>query len=1043
MPSVVRHLDQLSSMASISSRIACGRERDARDDHARDLVVLDLVVHARERQRELVVGVRDGREVRVDARHHLRRRVQIEVPLALVRSPSLLASHFVRYSVVAVGKAQGAVPRRPAALRQAAVALRARRRGRGRRRRGAAAADSGAGVGVPARQPREGVLLGGVRGLARGAPPGGARRLLRDRRRVRDRARARGREAVVRTRDASAPARPGGAASSSSIARTRSWPVSRTITRPSSASVIAVHPIDELRAAVEAAAGTFATATPPPKRARQPGAPQEGRLRRLLDERGDAAGARARRAAAGDRRAARGEADRAARRAPSTTSRSRDPASSTSSSPTPGTSARRARSSPPATAGAAGAPEHPEKVIVEFVSANPTGPLTAASRPPRRLRRRARAAARAQRPRASPASTTSTTPARRSTKLGASVRARARHEPVPEDGYQGDYVTELAARIPGAADERRRGARRSRPRALIMDGIRATLAAYRVEFDSYFLEGKRLRRRSLADRDRTADPGASAATPTSPRARCGCARAPTATTRTACSTRSTGAPTYFAADVAYHENKVQRGYDRLIDVLGADHHGYIGRMKGVMAALGHEADRLEIPILQFVHVVEGGEKAKMSKRRGDFVTLDELIDDDRRRRHPLVHGLALARVHDRPRPRAGAPSRTPRTRSTTSSTRMRGSPRSCATPSPALVERALAAEPDAVAAQRRRARADPQAAGVAGRGARGDRAARAAPDCRLRAGARSGLRRVLSRLAGAQGARRDAAGVPDRALRRVPTNSRRRARAARRLGPGGHVDARRDHLVDRAGAGPQPVRARRQPRPDPVQRAALRLRARFAAAHLRGDVRDHRGREARDAHARTAHGRRLHRRRVRRPLRGDSGRSRVGQPELERVRLAPRRDGVDEAAAARGRRRAARPGGARARRRAAADALLAADRLRALRAQVDDGRAQARRRPGAEGAGLRARLPGAGAGGLQGPGRQAAAGEQDDGPPLPLLHAGAGRSRPGRLPGRRLPVRARGGAPERALRRRVAAGAARALRRAQRDAERAGARVDR
>ncbi|HWK29634.1 MAG TPA: arginine--tRNA ligase, partial [Solirubrobacter sp.] len=90
--------------------------------------------------------------------------------------------------------------------------------------------------------------------------------------------------------------------------------------------------------------------------------------------------------------------------------------------------------------------------------------------------------------------------------------------------------------------------------------------------------------------------------------------------------RSTGAPTYFAADVAYHQNKVERGFDLLIDVLGADHHGYIGRMKGVMAALGHEPDRLEIPILQFVHVVEGGEKAKMSKRRGDFVTLDELIE---------------------------------------------------------------------------------------------------------------------------------------------------------------------------------------------------------------------------------------------------------------------------------------------------------------------------------------------------------------------------------------------------------------------------------
>jgi arginyl-tRNA synthetase len=90
--------------------------------------------------------------------------------------------------------------------------------------------------------------------------------------------------------------------------------------------------------------------------------------------------------------------------------------------------------------------------------------------------------------------------------------------------------------------------------------------------------------------------------------------------------RSTGAATYFAADVAYHENKVERGFDLLIDVLGADHHGYIGRMKGVMEALGHRPDQLEIPILQFVHVVEGGDRAKMSKRKGDFVTLDELIE---------------------------------------------------------------------------------------------------------------------------------------------------------------------------------------------------------------------------------------------------------------------------------------------------------------------------------------------------------------------------------------------------------------------------------
>ena len=89
--------------------------------------------------------------------------------------------------------------------------------------------------------------------------------------------------------------------------------------------------------------------------------------------------------------------------------------------------------------------------------------------------------------------------------------------------------------------------------------------------------------------------------------------------------RSSGETTYFANDVAYHEDKLERGYDRMINLLGADHHGYIARMKAAMAALGVDPDRLEIPILQFVHIVEGGRRASMSKRRGDFVTLDDLI----------------------------------------------------------------------------------------------------------------------------------------------------------------------------------------------------------------------------------------------------------------------------------------------------------------------------------------------------------------------------------------------------------------------------------
>ncbi len=90
--------------------------------------------------------------------------------------------------------------------------------------------------------------------------------------------------------------------------------------------------------------------------------------------------------------------------------------------------------------------------------------------------------------------------------------------------------------------------------------------------------------------------------------------------------RSNGEPTYLAADIAYHRDKLARA-DRLINVLGADHHGYLARMRAALAASGEDPDRFEALIMQLVHVIEGGERAQMSKRRGEFVTLDELIDD--------------------------------------------------------------------------------------------------------------------------------------------------------------------------------------------------------------------------------------------------------------------------------------------------------------------------------------------------------------------------------------------------------------------------------
>jgi arginyl-tRNA synthetase len=91
--------------------------------------------------------------------------------------------------------------------------------------------------------------------------------------------------------------------------------------------------------------------------------------------------------------------------------------------------------------------------------------------------------------------------------------------------------------------------------------------------------------------------------------------------------RSTGEPTYLAADIAYLQDKRERGFERQLLPVGADHHAYVRELKAAMAALGGDPDTVEVPILQFVHLVEGSERAAFSKRRGSFVTLDELLDE--------------------------------------------------------------------------------------------------------------------------------------------------------------------------------------------------------------------------------------------------------------------------------------------------------------------------------------------------------------------------------------------------------------------------------
>jgi len=91
--------------------------------------------------------------------------------------------------------------------------------------------------------------------------------------------------------------------------------------------------------------------------------------------------------------------------------------------------------------------------------------------------------------------------------------------------------------------------------------------------------------------------------------------------------RSNGIPTYFAADIAYHKNKFDRGFKRVINIWGADHHGHVARMKRSMDAIGYNGDDLTVLLMQLVRLYQNGEVVRMSKRTGQYVTLQELIED--------------------------------------------------------------------------------------------------------------------------------------------------------------------------------------------------------------------------------------------------------------------------------------------------------------------------------------------------------------------------------------------------------------------------------
>ena len=270
-----------------------------------------------------------------------------------------------------------------------------------------------------------------------------------------------------------------------------------------------------------------------------------------------------------------------------------------------------------------GAVAAPERVLVEFVSANPTGPMHVgharnAAYGDALARMLALQGHEVQR------EFYVNDAGSQVRKLGESIGALARGEQVADDGYKGEYVVGLAGRLTDAAS-RDPGELGEAAVAVMVESIETSLAAFGVEdFDRWFFEsalheGERspvahtlalLEEQGHTYRSdgalwlRTTDFGDD---------------------KDRVLVRSSGEHTYFASDIAYHQDKRERGFQRQIDVWGADHHGYVLRMKAAYEALGGDPGELELLIMQLVHLMSSGERAQMSKRAGEFVSLDELV----------------------------------------------------------------------------------------------------------------------------------------------------------------------------------------------------------------------------------------------------------------------------------------------------------------------------------------------------------------------------------------------------------------------------------
>ena len=271
----------------------------------------------------------------------------------------------------------------------------------------------------------------------------------------------------------------------------------------------------------------------------------------------------------------------------------------------------------------AGGASAPERVLVEFVSANPTGPMHVGH---------ARNAAYGD----ALARVLSlhghevvrefyvNDAGSQVRKLGESIQALARGEEVAEDGYKGEYVKQLSASLADAASTEPAELGHKAVEAMVSN-MQASLGAFGVvTFDHWIYESTLHSGQPSPVQHTLAILEAEGQTYRSEGA-LWLRTTAHGDDKDRVLVRSSGEHTYFASDIAYHQDKRERGFQRQIDVWGADHHGYVARMKAAYESLGGDPEHVEMLIMQLVHLVRRGERAQMSKRAGEFVTLDDLV----------------------------------------------------------------------------------------------------------------------------------------------------------------------------------------------------------------------------------------------------------------------------------------------------------------------------------------------------------------------------------------------------------------------------------